>query len=234
MPEIAPRMETRPARAAIWITDALCFGACAGLALVLAARLAAGIRGPADAALVLLASLAGWAASDLASGVAHWFCDTFFDADTPGIGPAIIAPFREHHHDPLAITRRSFLEVNRSNYVAVLPVLAVVVWRGDAVPVGPSAFVPACLLSLAVGVSLTNQFHRWAHARRVPRVARWLQRAGLAIEPAHHARHHASGGTRAFCVTAGWWNPLLDTLHVFERLGGRRARPGAAAPRRVR
>lgn len=230
----ASRMETGRSRATTRITDALCFGAFAGLALVLAARVAGGVRAPSDAALVLLAALGGWALSDLAAGVVHWFCDTFFDAETPGIGPAVIAPFREHHDDPLAITRRSFLEVNRTNYVAVLPVLALVVWRGDAVPDGAAAVVPTGVLFLAVGIALTNQFHQWAHARRVPRLARWLQRVGLAIEPTRHARHHASGGACAFCVTTGWWNPVLDTLQVFERLARRRPRPGAAAPRRAR
>lgn len=201
-------MEASRAWTVTRITDVLCFGAFLALALIAGARVAAGVREPAHAALGL-AALAGWALSDLVSGIAHWFCDTFFDADTPAIGPAIIAPFRQHHDDPLAITRRPFLEVNRTNYVAVLPVLALVVWRGDPAPTGLAAMGTTCVLFLAAGVALTNQFHQWAHAPRVPPLVRWLQRAGLVLDPAHHARHHASGGC-AFCVTTGWWNPLMD------------------------
>lgn len=219
-------MEMPPVRAATWITDALCFGAFVALALALAVRVVAGVDESSDAGLVVVGAIAGWALSDLVAGLAHWFCDTFFEADTPGIGPAVIAPFREHHRDPVAITRRSFLEVNRTNYVAVLPVLALVVWLGDPTPAGAAAVAVAGILFLAVGIALTNQFHQWAHARRVPRIARWLQRARLAIDSTHHIRHHASGGVRAFCVTTGWWNPLLDALPLF----GRPSRSSSPSP----
>jgi ubiquitin-conjugating enzyme E2 variant len=210
-------MEMPSIRAATWITDALCFGAFVALALALAVRVVAGVDEPSDAGLVVVGAIAGWALSDLVAGLVHWFCDTFFEADTPGIGPPIIAPFREHHRDPLAMTRRSFLEVNRTNYVAVLPVLALVVWLGDPVPAGAAAVAVAGTLFFAAGIALTNQFHQWAHARHAPRIARWLQRARLAIDPAHHIRHHASGGVCAFCVTTGWWNPLLDALPLSGR-----------------
>ena len=227
-------MDTRAARAATWMTDALCFGASASLALVLAGRVASGVDEPSDAVLVMAGLVVGWALSDLAAGLAHWFCDTFFEPDTPGIGPAIIAPFREHHRDPLAITRRTFLEVNRTNYVAVLPVLALVVWRGETSPEGASAATVACIVALTVGIALTNQFHQWAHARHVPRIARWLQRARLAIESEHHVRHHASGGVCAFCVTTGWCNPLLDRSLGFGRTIRRRSGGDATASRRAR
>jgi ubiquitin-conjugating enzyme E2 variant len=227
-------MDTRAGRAATWITDALCFGACGALALVLARRVVGSVDQPSDAVLVAAGLVVGWALSDLAAGLAHWFCDTFFDADTPGIGRAIIAPFREHHRDPLAITRRSFLEVNRTNYVAVLPVLALIVWHGDTSPEGAWAAAIACVVALSVGIALTNQFHQWAHAPHVPRIARWLQRAGLAIESEHHVRHHASGGACAFCVTTGWCNPLLDRSLEVGRTIRRRSGGDAPASRRAR
>jgi hypothetical protein len=199
-----------------FLADALCFGLFAGLLLGLAAQVAVTVTGPASVALVFVAAVAGWAATDLISGIVHWFCDTFFDERTPAIGPALIGPFREHHHDPLAITRRGFLEVNRSNYVVMIPVLATVLWRGTPAG-GATTFAHAFLLFAGIAVALTNQFHKWAHSPRPSRLAAWLQESRLAVGPAHHALHHASD-TRAFCVTTGWWDGVLDRVGVFERM----------------
>jgi len=60
----------------------------------------AGVAGEQPAALIG-AALLGAVAADLASGVVHWACDTFFAEDTPVIGRALIFPFREDHRDPL-------------------------------------------------------------------------------------------------------------------------------------
>jgi ubiquitin-conjugating enzyme E2 variant len=161
---------------------------------------------PGLAAVAVLA----WAAADLVSGVVHWLCDTFFDEDTPWIGHAVIEPFREHHRDPLAITRRGFVAVNGANCAVVLPVLALSGW-------GEPSLRHAFLLVFGLAVCLTNQFHKWAHAPRIPRSAAWLQRLRLIVPSAHHARHHRHG-TAAFCVASGWCNPLLDRFSVFPRL----------------
>ncbi len=185
------------------------------------------------ASAVVAATLAGVLVSDLATGCLHWLADTFFRADTPLIGRAVVEPFREHHRDPLAMTRRSFLRVSSSNVVATAALLAALwLWRGIAAP-PPSAFGDAFVTSLACAFWLTNQFHTWAHLPRVPRAVAWLQGAGLILSPARHARHHAAPGDRAFCVTTGWLNPVLDRLGAFtvaERLVRavqRRSEPGS-------
>ena len=84
-------------------------------------------------------------------------------------------------------------------------------------------------LAASAGLFATNQIHRWAHMRRAPRLARWLQRTGLAISAEAHARHHAAAHDRAFCITSGWCNALLDRANVWARLE-RRLR-GAAGTR---
>lgn len=191
--------------------------------------------------LLALAALAGVALADLGSGVVHWFCDTFFTPETPGIGRLLIAPFREHHVDPLGITRHGPLEVSGFNAALGVPLLAAGLPLADAFG---HALVPSALLvlwSTTVGaVVATNQLHAWAHAPRPPRAVAWLQRCGLALPPAHHARHHRAG-RGAYCVTVGWCNPLLDGSGVLPRVeatvararrrlpSGRGARPGAPA-----
>jgi ubiquitin-conjugating enzyme E2 variant len=186
---------------------------CVALIVLIGGRLGAAIDGPPDQAMVALAVVAGVLACDLAAGVVHWACDRFFNETTPILGRALIAPFREHHDDPLAMTRRGFLAVNSSNWFVMLPVL-VYAAACDAAAVFAQAFV----LGFATAVLLTNQFHKWAHARTVPLLVRWLQRAHLILPPHVHARHHRGGHTRAYCVTGGWLNPVLDRLDVFARL----------------
>ena len=162
----------------------------------------------------------GYALADIISGVVHWFCDTFFHEDTPVIGRAFIHPFREHHSDPLAITRHDFFEVNGSNCLALIPLLLVVLFFGApraGEPV-PAVFAQSLVLALALATFATNQVHKWAHQPRPSRPVRLLQRTGLVLSPAHHEQHHSAPYRQAYCITAGWLDPVLDRARVFERI----------------
>jgi ubiquitin-conjugating enzyme E2 variant len=161
---------------------------------------ATGIAGAA------LAAAAGYALADVASGLTHWFCDTFFEESTPGIGPVLIHPFREHHRDPSAMTRHGFLELTGNSCLGVAPLLGLAVWR----PWSP--YVDAGLVAFALALFATNVFHKWAHSDRVPRPIAWLQRRHLILNPARHAVHHAPPHKTAYCVTNGWMNPLMDRI----------------------
>ncbi len=198
--------------------DAASIVVCAALALRLA-------RAP-DAlpplewlpALALVAGL-GWALADLVSGAVHWLGDTFFDEATPLLGPSLIRPFREHHADPSAITRHGALELTGNNALFVCPLLAA------ATPLAASfgeeaasTLASTALVSLSGGLLATNQIHAWAHTPAAGRLARALRWLGLAITPEAHARHHASAHDRAYCITTGWWNPLLDRTRTFARI----------------
>lgn len=164
---------------------------------------------------LLLALLLGILAADLITGVLHWCADTFFTEDTPVLGLAVIQPFREHHREPLAMTRRTFLRGSHANVLATTAMLlAVWTWRLVAAP-APTVFTDAWLTSLAIALWLSNQFHKWAHVARVPAPVRGLQATGLILTPARHARHHTAGHDGGYCVTTGWLNPLLDRLHTF-------------------
>lgn len=186
--------------------------------LWLAADLAPRLDGALAAGLALGAALLAWLAADLISGVAHWACDRFLEESTPVLGPFLIQPFREHHRDPLAITRRSAASANLSNCVVVLPALAACLAWTRVVDPGDMAAIPVgtFVLVLTGALLATNQIHRWAHVSAPPRAVRALQRAGLILSPAHHARHH-EGGT-AYCVTAGWCDAPLERWRVLERV----------------
>lgn len=164
-----------------------------------------------------LATLAGYLVADLLAGAVHWLADRYFDTKTPLLGPLLIAPFREHHVDPASITRHDFFEVSGNNAGVSVPIVLALF----ALP-APTGFGTTFLvifgLSLTAALVATNQFHGWAHASDPPRVAKRLHRLGLILTPERHARHHRGAHDRAYCVTSGWLNPLLDGLHVFERI----------------
>jgi len=165
-------------------------------------------------------ALLGYLLADVASGVVHWFCDTFFHEDTPLIGRAFIHPFREHHVDPLAITRHGFFEVNGNNCLALLPLLIAVLVLGDphqgeAVP---ALFAQSLTLGFTLATFATNQFHKWAHQHRPAAAVRRLQAIGVILSPAHHSRHHREPYRQAYCITVGWLDPLLDRTRLFERI----------------
>lgn len=185
--------------------------------LALAARLSSVPWHWPEVVRVGAGAVLGYVAADVVSGVVHWFCDTFFREDTPVIGRAFIHPFREHHADPLAITRHDFFEVNGNNCLAMLPLLLAVLALGRGEPV-PAPFWQSLVLAFALATFATNQFHKWAHQPRPSAPVRWLQRSGLVLSPAHHGRHHRAPYRQAFCITAGWLDPLLDRARVFERI----------------
>jgi len=183
------------------------------------------------APLLALAAALGWACADLASGIVHFLCDRLGSEQTPLLGPAVIRPFREHHLAPRAITEHGFAELSGNSALALTPVLAV---GTELAPLFGEALLPSALfswlMSASVGLFTTNQIHRWAHMTRAPRLARALQRVGLAISAEAHARHHSASHDRAFCITNGWWNGPLDRVQAWSRVE-RWLRGAAAAPR---
>ena len=48
-------------------------------------------------------------------------------------------------------------------------------------------------------------------------LAAWLQRRALILSKKHHDIHHASPYDTYYCITAGFWNPLLDRIRFYER-----------------
>ena len=162
--------------------------------------------------------LAGYALADFVSGVTHWFCDTFFDSETPIIGQSVIQPFRDHHTYPQMITQYKFVEQDTSGFFIMLPVLAYLLLQDFQTFATTGSMFGACFFAgLSIGLFLTNIFHKWAHADHVSRPVKVLQKAGLILAPARHRQHHRDY-LRGFCVTSGWLNPILDSVQFFPRL----------------
>jgi len=160
-----------------------------------------------------LGAAVGYLAGDFMSGVVHWFCDTFFEEDSALIGRVLIHPFREHHRDPLAMTRHDFAEIAGNSCLALAPVLAIVaLLPAPARRLWLGAY--AALLVFTLVAVVTNQLHKWAHMPTVPAYVTRMQRAGLILRPLRHAAHHRTQA-EAYCVATGWLNPFLDRLGFF-------------------
>ena len=187
------------------------------LASYLSVRIFLAIEGTPDVWAIGACIGVAFLAADLVSGFAHWMADTLFTEQTPFIGKHFIAPFREHHIDPKAITRHDFVETNGNNCLANLPIL------GAVTPVLPEDtglgfYLCSVLVFMVWFLFGTNQFHKWAHADRAPRIARVLQRWHIILPPTHHDIHHTAPHDRHYCITVGWMNPVLSGIRLFRAL----------------
>lgn len=217
------------------LLDAVLIGAALALWLGLAADAVAALHESGRWWLLAPTALAGVLSADFASGAIHWFCDRFLAEDTPWIGPTLIQPFRDHHHDPAAMTRHGLLELHGNSSIPILTTL--VVARALSGAGGVPAQLPVDLwLAFFLAASMaTNQFHLWAHHPAPPSAARWLQKRGVILSPQRHALHHRGEFDRSYCMTSGLLNPLLDRVDFFgtleraiRRLPGARTIGGAA------
>ena len=187
------------------------------LAVLLAADVYAGMTSFGYAWLLPVLAVAAYLAADFLSGFVHFLADNFGSAETPIIGPNFVGAFREHHVDPKGITHHNFVDTNGNNSLVALPFM-LMVWL--AIPIETTAWgylLGAFFLLLCLGAFLTNQFHKWAHMHEPPAAVAWLQGKGLILSSEHHDIHHESPYDTYYCITVGFWNPLLDRARFFER-----------------
>jgi plasmanylethanolamine desaturase len=166
----------------------------------------------------LIAIPVGVAMIDLLTGIVHWACDRFGDAGTPVVGPLLIRAFREHHVDPDQIVEHDWVETNGEPCFLSALALAVLAFLAPSVQSGLSASAVIVVWTMAAVGAWANQVHKWAHMQRAPRMARLLQRAGLALRPNEHACHHRAPHNSGYCISTGWMNPLLDRLGLWSWL----------------
>lgn len=168
--------------------------------------------------LIIPVLLVSYVWADFLSGMVHWCADTYMSADTPFLGPKFVKPFREHHADPLAITRHDFIEANGDNcfmsQCLLLPGYFVFPIRSTELGTVLGMFT----LFTSFGMLLTSIAHGWSHMADPPWVVKILQRWGLTLGPEHHAVHHVPPHRTHYCITTGWLNPLLDRIRFFHKL----------------
>lgn len=147
--------------------------------------------------------------ADFLSGLIHAVCDNLGSVNTPVVGQKFIRSFREHHDDPLDMTRGDFIRVNADNFLVCLPILIpCVLW----LDVGANLFLSVFLIALMGLAVITNQIHKWAHLDTVPAPVGWLQRRGLVLSPEHHQFHHTPPYDSHYCITSGITNPFLTRI----------------------
>lgn len=186
--------------------------------IALALDIAEGARTFGKLWMLPVVVIVAYALADLLSGIVHFLADNFGSPDTPLLGKAFVMPFRDHHVDPKGILSHPFMIANGNNCLVALPPLMLVLFF---VPVETSFagyLFGAFFLALCLAVFLTNQFHKWAHMDDPPRTVAWLQSKGIILSKEHHDVHHESPFDTYYCITAGWWNPLLQRMRVFERV----------------
>ncbi len=179
---------------------------------VFAVQVADGLLGSLDlatAGFTVLAVVFAVVAADFASGLVHALCDNLGSVDTPLVGQKFIRSFREHHTDPVDMTRGDFVRVNADNFLVCLPILVpVTFWLS----VDDHPFLATFLLATMGFVVVTNQIHKWAHMAEVPASVRWLQAHRLVLSPEHHRVHHTPPYDSHYCITSGITNPFLTRI----------------------
>jgi hypothetical protein len=208
------RPETSRGHYLLEIFGILCF---ALLALLIAVELYGGVLRFGDLWLAPILLILAYLAADFLSGFVHFLADNFGSYDTPILGPNFIEPFREHHVDPKGIVGHDFVDANGNNSLATLPFM-LFVWI--VVPLETWYYgylLGSFFLFLCLAAFLTNQFHKWAHMDEPPALVGWLQARGMILSQEHHDIHHESPYDTYYCITAGFWNPLLDRIRFYER-----------------
>lgn len=165
--------------------------------------------------------LLGLAFGDFVTGLVHWAADTYCEESTPVIGQSLVKPFRVHHVRPLEICEHGIVETVGNTCILAVPLLAIITAITGYGETSAATAFALFTATVTVGVTVaTNQFHKWAHREKPPRLVRLFQRAGIILSPEHHRTHHTAPFESSYAITNGWLNPLLNRTQFFRRLEG--------------
>lgn len=172
-----------------------------------------------DVVGIVCALAFGVLTADFLSGMVHWGADTWGSVDMPIFGKAFIRPFREHHVDPVAMTKHDFYETNGDNFLIVTPFVAWFIYKSHTYPADilrEHYRFDLYILALAIFVIMTNQIHKWSHTYfGLPSWVEMLQDYHVILPRKHHRIHHVSPHETYFCITTGWLNYPLETIRFF-------------------
>jgi ubiquitin-conjugating enzyme E2 variant len=160
--------------------------------------------------------------ADFMSGLVHWLADTWGTLETPIVGNNFIRSFREHHIDPVAMTRHDIFETNGDNAFLTLLTLYFMCRREipyhRGIPDGWE-YTQLCFWTFScLWVALTNQIHKWAHTYKPPAFVVILQNCGLILSRKQHGIHHKPPFDKYYCITNGWMNKPLEIIHFWRGL----------------
>lgn len=182
--------------------------------------------------LFIPAIIVSWIFSDFIGGVIHWAGDTWGSIDLPLLGPALIRPFREHHVDPLAITRHDFIETNAACALAGVPILFLSLFLSVGKEYKVTSFLLMFIFFMTIFVLFTNQIHKWSHSQNPNRLLILLQSCHIILNPEHHKIHHTVPFNKYYCITTGWMNPILTYFQFFPKMERIITKYTKALPRR--
>ena len=169
--------------------------------------------------LIITGSVAlAYLVADFISGLVHFLCDNLGDENTPIVGQSFIKPFREHHDNPTEMVNHDFIETNGNTFLTCFIGLFITFWIVLGQEGSGWLFFSNFMLMLGIFISLTNQFHKWAHQREVPGWVGVLQKTGIILSPRHHGIHHRPPYEKYYCITSGILNPLLNRINFFNWL----------------
>lgn len=173
------------------------------------------IGSPADMAALIAVIAASVVVGDFATGVFHWATDNYGSIKTPVFG-TVCAAFQGHHLTPWTITFRSFVNNVYKICFATVPVLLLL-------GIGQTFFQMNALVNVFF-VLFTNwwmvsqEFHKYAHMKKVPPAVRWLQDRNIILSRKEHGLHHTAPFEGHYCILTGVNNGWLDRTKFFRYL----------------
>jgi ubiquitin-conjugating enzyme E2 variant len=179
---------------------------------------------------LVAAIAAGAYLADFGSGLVHWIADTWGSEALPLVGRRLLRPFRIHHQNPRDFLRRDFIDCNGDVAMITCPIFMSTWLVPSASELGQLASV--FLVAFAATALPTNQVHQWAHQASPPWLVAWLQKAGVILNRAQHARHHTPPYVANYCIATGWCNPILSAIGFFPALERAIQLTTGAEPRR--
>lgn len=152
---------------------------------------------------------------DFATGVFHWATDNYGSIKTPVFG-TVCAAFQGHHLTPWTITFRSFVNNVYKICFATVPVLLLLGLALTFLHMHPLTNIFFVLFANWWMVS--QEFHKYAHMKRVPPPVRWLQDRGIILSRREHGLHHTAPFEGHYCILTGINNGWLDRTQFFRYL----------------
>lgn len=150
-----------------------------------------------------------WFLADFASGVIHWFFDTYFYETTPVLGP-IVYDHRQHHVSPNDVIEMEASMVSPINF------LVIGIFTSICFFMGSNLFWPAFFTF----ANLSPMFHRWAHVRarkeKLNPVILLLQDFRIILPAEDHNKHHKLPRRSNYCIMSGLMNPVLDRTYFWK------------------